>query len=342
MKANLRQIEQALDRPDPAIRFFLLHGPDEAASRALAQRLGKALGSDAEKIELSATTLRSDPARLADEAAAFSMFGGPRFVMIDSAGDEITDAVDALLALPQAGNPAVAIAGALRKDSRLLKLVTAGEAALAFASYAPEGRDADRLAASLGQTYGLRIAPDVARRLIAATGNDRAVLAQELTKFAAFLDADAGAPVELDHATLDILGADAEEGDLSRLIDTALGGDVSAANDELTRLLSVGIDAIPIVRAFQRQLLLLVQLRAEVDSGQSIEQTMAGPAGRAVFWKEKDRVARLVGRWTGEALTQALKRMADAGRQVMRSNGPGGIAIEAEIFALARAAQRLR
>lgn len=342
MKANLRQIEQALDRPDPAIRFFLLHGPDEAASRALAQRLGKALGSEAEKIELGAATLRSDPARLADEAAAFSMFGGPRFVVIDPAGDEITDAVDALLALPQAGNPVVAVAGTLRKDAKLLKLATASDAAMVFASYAPEGRDADRMAVSLGQAHGLRVDPDVARRLVAATGNDRAVLEQELAKFAAFLDASAAAPAELDHATLDILGADAEEGDLSRLIDTALGGDVSAADEELARLLSIGTDAIPIVRAFQRQLLLLVQLRAQVDAGQSVDQAMASPTGRAVFWKEKDRVARLVGRWSGEALARALERMADAGRQVMRSSGPGGIAIQAEIFALARAAQRLR
>lgn len=342
MKASLRQIEQALDRPDPAIRFFLLHGPDEAASRALAVRLGKALGSDAEKIELSAATLRADPARLADEAAAFSMFGGPRFMMVDPAGDEITEAVEALLSLPQAGNPVVAVAGALRKDAKLLKLATASDMAMAFASYAPEGRDADRMAVTLGQAHGLRIAPDVARRLVTATGNDRAVLEQELAKFTAFLDASAAAPAELDHATLDSLGADAEEADLSRLIDTTLGGDIAAADEELVRLLSIGTDAIPIVRAFQRQLLLLVQLRAEVDAGQSLEQAMAGPAGRAVFWKEKDRVARLVGRWSSEALARALERMAEAGRQVMRSGGPGGIAIETEIFALARAAQRLR
>lgn len=342
MKANLRQTEQALDRADPAIRFFLLHGPDEAASRALAQRLGKALGTDSEKIELTAAALRSDPALLADEAAAFSMFGGSRYISIDPAGDEILEAVDSLFALPQAGNPVIALTGALRKDSKLLKLATASDAALAFASYAPEGRDADRLTMSLGQTHGLRFDPDIAQRLTAATGNDRAILEQELVKFATYLNADPAAPAELDHATLAVLGADAEEGDLGHLIHVALGGDIAAADDELTRLLNIGTDAVPIVRAFQRQLLLLAQLRAEVEGGRSVEQVMAGPAGKAVFWKEKERTARLVSRWTADALAKALERMAAAGRRAMHGGGPGGIAVEAEILALARASQRMR
>lgn len=342
MKASLRQIEQALDRPDPAIRFLLLHGPDESASRALARRMGNALGAEAEKIELTAAILRSDPARLADEAAAFSMFGGPRHVSIDPAGDEILDAVDALLALPQAGNPVVAVAGALRKDSKLLKLATASDAVLAFASYAPEGRDADRLASALGLTHGLRISPEVSRRLAVAAGNDRAVLEQELIKFATYLDASPSTPTELSHDTLDILGADADEGDLTHLLHAALSGDITAADGELSRLLGTGTDLVPIVRAFQRQFLLLMQLRAEVEQGQSVDQAMAGPAGRAVFWKEKDRIGRLVARWTGEALAKAAQRMAQAGRDAMRSGSAGGIGVETEILALARAAQRMR
>ena len=342
MKANLRQIEQALDRADPAIRFYLLHGPDESASRALARRIAKPLGTDAEKVELAGGTLKADPALLADEAAAIALFGGPRYILIDPAGDEILDAVDALLALPQAGNPVIAVAGTLRKDAKLLKLATASDAAMAFASYAPEGRDADRLAITLGRDHGLSLTPDVARRLAAAAGNDRAVLDQELAKFAAYLDTGDDRPRELGHDALDALGADSEEGDLGKLVDAALSGDIAAADAELARLLSIGTDAIPIVRTFQRQLLLLAQLRGEVAEGQSIDAVMAGPAGRAIFWKDKDRMARLIARWSPQAIATALGRMAQAGRLVMRSGGPGAIAVETEILALARAAHRMR
>ena len=48
MKASKAHITQNLERPDPAVRFYLFHGPDEAGSRALALKLLKGLG-DAEK-----------------------------------------------------------------------------------------------------------------------------------------------------------------------------------------------------------------------------------------------------------------------------------------------------
>ncbi len=54
-------------------------------------------------------------------------------IWVDPAGDDITDAVEALLGLPRAGNPVVAVAGSLRKDSKLLKLATASDAAMAYA-----------------------------------------------------------------------------------------------------------------------------------------------------------------------------------------------------------------
>ena len=38
MKAAKGGLAEALDRPDPPIRFYLFHGPDEAGSRALADR----------------------------------------------------------------------------------------------------------------------------------------------------------------------------------------------------------------------------------------------------------------------------------------------------------------
>ncbi len=52
MKAVKSSLAHSLERPDPSIRFYLFHGPDEAGSRALAMRLLKGLG-DAEKFIVS-------------------------------------------------------------------------------------------------------------------------------------------------------------------------------------------------------------------------------------------------------------------------------------------------
>ena len=52
---------RALDRPDPAIRFYLFHGPDEAGSRALAMRLLQGLGKPRSSSILG-SAVKADPA----------------------------------------------------------------------------------------------------------------------------------------------------------------------------------------------------------------------------------------------------------------------------------------
>ena len=53
MKANANQIRGAIDAASPDIRLFLLHGPDEAGARELAQRLDGA-NANPDKLPLDA------------------------------------------------------------------------------------------------------------------------------------------------------------------------------------------------------------------------------------------------------------------------------------------------
>lgn len=129
MKANLTQVRAALDRPGPAIRFILLSGPDEAGAREHVDRLARAMGPDAERVELDGPTLRQDPGRLAAEAASLSLFGGARFILVGNVGDDAVAAFDALLQVPVAGNPVIAIGPGLKSTGKLMKLALASPAA---------------------------------------------------------------------------------------------------------------------------------------------------------------------------------------------------------------------
>jgi DNA polymerase III subunit delta len=339
MKANKGQIERALDSADAGVRLFLLHGPDEAGSRALMTRLERALGADVERIDLDAATLKTDPARLSDEAAAFSLFGGKRLIRVSGGGDEVMPAVDALLSGDVTGNPVVLIAGALKATNALLKRSLADDNVMAFASYLPDAADAGRLAIAMGREEGLRVGQEAARRLIAATGADRAVLAQELAKLALFLDAAPDRPVEVDGAALDAIGADAEEGDVGALVNAVLDGRADVAAREMALLGTA--DAIRTVKALADRLLMLARLRGDVEAGQSPAQVMEN-AGKAVFWKEKPIITRQLSRWTPERLRTAHARLADTRRAVMASGTAGPVLVEAELVAISRVAARLR
>ena len=339
MKAAKASLGQALDRPDPAVRFYLFHGADEAGSRALAERLLRALG--AEKSALVGQAIKNDPASLADEAGAISLFGGKRAIWIEPAGDEIVEGVEALLDAAACESPAIAVAGSLRKTSALLKLAEAHPLALSHISYVPEGRDLERLVVELGRSKGLRISPDVAQRVAAASAGNQAVAAQELDKFALYLGADPANIRELDPDTVDLLGADSAEADLMRLGDLALAGRMDDLLDELARLPHGGAEAIPILRALQRRLLMLAPLRARIERGESIGGVMTS-MGKALFWKDKPLIERLLSIWPAERLAEAAARASALERQVMLRPLADEAALGETLVAIARAAGRGR
>ena len=338
MKAVKGSLASALERPDPKVRFYLFHGPDESGSRALAIRLLKGLG-DAERFIMLPSSVKSDPASLADEAGAMALFGGRRALWIEPAGDEILEGVTALLEAGASENAVVALAGTLRKTSALLKLAEAHPGALAHCSYVPEGRDMERVVAELAQAAGLRVLPDLAQRIAAAANSNQAIAAQELEKYALYLGADAAHPRDLDHATVDLLGADAAEGDLMRLGDLALAGRMGDLLDELARLPHGGSEAIPVLRALQRRLLMLAPLRARIERGERVDGVMTS-IGKALFWKDKPLVQRLLSTWPAERIATAASRVATLERQLMLSGVPGEAALGETLVAMARAGGR--
>lgn len=336
MKPARGGLERALDRPDPDIRFYLFLGPDEAQSRGHADRLLKGLG--AEKASISAQAVKADPAILADEAAAIGMFGGKRALWIEPAGEEVLAAVEALLELPIAESPAIAIAGGLRKTSALLKLAESHPKALAHTSYELTERDAERVVEELARAEGLRLAPGLASRIAAAAANERGVIGQELAKIALYADATPEEPKSVDRELVDEIGA-GSEGDWMRLGDMALLGDVIALSGELDAGAG-GAEPVSVIRALQRRLLMLAPIRARVDEGMRPHDAVTS-AGKSVFWKDKELVAKLIGLWDSKALARVFERSGELERRLMSRDSPPPVeALEEELVAVARMARR--
>ncbi len=338
MKSAKASLIGTLDRPPANVRFYLFHGPDEAGSRALAMRLLKGLGN-AEKFVVIGSAIKSDPASLADEAGALALFSGARALWIEPAGEEIVEGVSALLDAAASESAVIAVAGALRRTSGLLKLAESHPAALAHCSYVPEGRDMDRVIAELAREVGLRLSPDVSQRFAAAANSNQAIAASELAKFALYLGAAPADPRDLDHDTLDLLSADAAEGDLLKLGDLALSGQMSALLDGLGRLPRGSNDAIPVIRALQRRLLTLAPLRARVERGETVAGVLTS-VGKSLFWKDKDLINRMLSAWSSERIATASARVAALERQLMLSKAPEEASLAETLVTLARVGQR--
>ena len=336
MKATKANVGRAVDQPSPSVRFYLFYGPDQAQSRALGERLLQSLG--ATKFAIPSAAIIADPAALTDEAGAISLFGDKRALWIEPATDDIAPAAEALLAAAAVESPAIAIGGALRKTSALVKLSESSAAALAFAAYAPEGRDAERMVIDVGRTLGLKIAPPVAARVAEACGADQALVSRELEKLALYAGASVEAPKELDHDALDAVGAALPEGDFLRLADLALAGDIAALSEELAHLSAAGTEAIPAVRALHRRLLVLAPARARVDRGERVDAVMAS-FRKSFFWKDESLVAKLLHKWDSAALSTIAERAGKLERALMLSDAPPAETLGEELVAIARKAR---
>ena len=341
MKASAAQVRAAIERAGGGkgedIRLFLLFGPDEAGAQELAALLARTLGPQAERFDLEPAQLRAQPGRLADEAAAMSLFGEARHIRVSGAGEESAEAARLLLEAPRAGNTAVMIAPSIKASSKLARLALAHPAAMALALYLPEGQAAEQMVAQIARDHGLRPAGDTPARIAAAAGNDRAVITREIEKIALFLDADPERPQELDLAVLEAIGADLGEAEIAVAVDATLDGRCEEAGAELTRLSETGTSPIPVLRALVRRFLTLAELRAEIDGGQSPARVLDG-----VFFRDKPVMSRALDRWSAATIARAIDRLRAAERATVFGGDAGDVIAAEAMLAVARQSARRR
>jgi DNA polymerase-3 subunit delta len=164
------------------------------------------------------------------------------------------------------------------------------------------------------------------------------VAGQELQKLALYIDASPQAPKELDHDAIDAIGADLPEGEVLHLADLALAGRVSDLAAELGQL-TRGAEGIPVVRALQRRLLQLAPARARIERGESSDAVMTS-LGRALFWKDKPLVSKLLSLWDSRRLATVAERAARLEHELIFSEVPNQETLGEELIAIARAAGR--
>jgi DNA polymerase III subunit delta len=341
VKANAGEMARALDAPSDAVRLYLLYGPDEAGANALAKRLERAMGADAERVDLSGSTLKDDPARLADEAASISLFGGKRWIRIQPAGEDTLIAIQGLLQGETAGNPVVAIAGAIKATTALVKLALDSPLALVHTCYLPEERDAIPMAIALAREVGLRLAPDAARAIASSAANDRALMAQEIEKLSLFLDSGPDRPMDAGLDALEQIAAESNEGELGTLVDAVMSGRGDGLAEELARLSQSGMSGIPILRAIARRTQLLASLRAEIEGGRDAKSVVEA-RGKAIFWKEKAAITRQASRWDSARLATVMSRVLNAERALKSPGAVGELLADQELVDITRVASRLR
>lgn len=329
-------ISAVATRPD--IRFFLVFGQDESAIADIAGQMAAQLGG-AERIDLDSDRIRNDPALLADEASALSLFGDKRYVRLNFRREEGLAAVENLLELENSTNPVIAIAGNLTKASKLRKLAESHKRAMAHICYLPEEGTAAASVMAYAATLGLKLDRSLGARIARYTGQDRKLAQAEIEKLALYYDAAPERPMTVEVAAFEALSAETGEENVGGLVNQVMGGELRALGRELASARDMGVDAIRIVRALQRRVALLSSLRAKVDAGSNAGAVVK--ATRSIFFKEADDFVKQLGRWPSVRLAGLNGHLLEVEAKLMSvKDGLGSVILEEELIRIARAAAR--
>lgn len=317
-----KAIDAFVARRDPKFAAILVYGPDLGLVRERADKIARQVCPDFKDpfnyLELADADVKSDPSRLADEAAALSMMGGERVVRIRTVGESAAAAARLLVGGLEEGRlkPAgivVIEGGDLAKGSGLRKLFEGSKAAIALPCYADAPNDVRAIAVDAARAEDLRLDDDALDLLVLLLGEDRGVSRAEIEKLILYkgpksLREGAGT-VSLEDVRAVLVDT------VSDVTGEAAGAAADGAGERLARALhrSAGAGASPIgtVRALQREFLRLRTARALMAEGASAETAM-GKLRPPVFFMEKRAFEARLGRWPLAKIDAALDALIDA------------------------------
>ena len=349
MKIAGGKIEGFLRSPDPAARAILVFGPDEGLVRERAVRLAKTAVEDLNDpfrvVELGGADLKSDPARLADEAASISFGGGSRVIRIRQAGDQAAPACQSFLTMSTPADALVVIdAGDLPPRSKLRKMFETAKNGASIACYADDLRSLPDVIRESLNRFGLSADRDAMSLLVQSLGADRSVTRGELEKLAIYMDSpgpnvpDGGKPKHVTEADVRAAIGDTAASGIDDVIYSAASGDTIKLETSLARVLSDGTNPVQLVRAAERHFQRLHIARGQMAQGMNADQATKSLRPPIMF-KLADAFRMQLSLWPEPKLSRAFEILTQAEIDCKTTGLPANATCSRAMLTIAQAAK---
>ena len=336
MKATQKNFAANAAKAVREARIFYFCGPDESGSSDAAATIARLLG-EAEKIDLAGADLRKDAARLADEARSVSLFGDKRVINVRCAGDEVFDAVEALIASPVEGWPVLIVASGASDKSRVAKLLADRPDALVAMFHPADVRSVAQVVRTMADGLGVRLGDDLAERIARNAALDARTARSEVEKLALYLDASPQAPRSADAQALDAIGAVNADDGLMPLVNVALSGESGRLAGELARMRELGLSPVGVLLMAERRAAQLAMLAGKLGRRSDISALLEQ---ERVFFRDQTDVANQLRRWRGRKLERLIAKLADLHRALLADSRNAELLLAQGFAEIARAAAR--
>ncbi|MSO85493.1 MAG: DNA polymerase III subunit delta [Rhodospirillales bacterium] len=333
--------EAFVRKPAPDVAAALVFGPDRGLVRERMAQIGRAIAGDTadpfRAVEIAAATLKSDPARLFDEAASLAFGGGRRLVIVREAGDGAAPLFVRFLAeLDSPGGAAFVLVegGDLPKRSSLRAAFETAKKAAAIACYPDDERGLRALVGEILRANGLAADSDALDLLAARLGPDRDLVRGELVKLVLYCD---GKSVGADDV-LAVVG-DGAEASLEAVAFAAADGDYALLDRALVRAIGDGAAPIGLLRAALRHVGRLHLARAHMAEGLDAKSAMER-LRPPVFFKFAERFRRQLAAWNDARLATALDQLIEAEIACKATGAPDEMLAHRALANVARAVRK--
>ena len=342
MKIAGTRIEAFLRNPDVSNVAALVYGPDRGLIRERGTKLALSIVVNPSDpflvVEFSAGTLKSDPARLGDEAAAVPFGGGRKFIRIADARDDLTPVISNFLDIARIEGAFVLVqAGELAKRSSLRRLFEGADNAAAIACYADDARNLRGVIIETLKAHGLSPSRDALAFLAENLGSDREVTRAELDKLALYK----GEPgeVSLDDAIACV--GDSGATSMDAVVFATGEGDQQGLENGLRRVWGEGISAVAVLRVVTRHFQRLHFVTAQMVAGRNLDQSVSRLRPPVIFLRA-DSFKKQARSWTPARLGRAMELLLEAEIDCKSTGIPSEIVCSRTLLRIAQAAQTKR
>lgn len=340
MKVSGGRIGSFLKAPDPSCVAVLIYGPDRGLVRERAETLARTVVEDPSDpfraVDLASATLKSDPARLSDEANAIPFGGGRKLVRVRDAGDELNGIVgDFLGSGPAPGGMVLIEGGDLPKRSSLRKVFEAADNAAAIPCYSDDARNLRGVIAETLKAEGMTVSRDAMAYLAENLGSDREITRTELQKLALYK----GAPGEIGLDDAMACVGDSAATSLDSVIYAAAAGNQKILERELARVLSEGIAAVAIIRGALRHFQRLHLVAGLAATGTPVEKGVAKLRPPVIFLRAEAFKAQ-ARRWDLGRIVRAMELLLEAEADCKTTGLPAEAVCGRVLLRIAQAAPR--
>ena len=334
------QIDKFFKQPDKNIRCALIYGANEGLVAEYVKLFTKTVVEDVNDAfrvtYLNGSEVNSDFGMLSSEYNSQSLMGGRRVVVVRDVDNNLTKHLKKLFSESNSDTLLILTSENLNRKASLVTLAEGDDIFACVPCYEDKDEDIYATARSVFINNKITISNEALQLLCSRLSNDRKSNLSEIDKLITYIGERRNVVVE------DILKvvSDVASSTVEDVCYFVISGDFEKSQKAFLKLVSENVEPISVVRSLYYHFEKMLNARASVDEGMSIDRAVSSMTPRIIFYRE-NAFKKQVSMWNKERILGAFDFLYKCERDCKTTNMPVEEIVGQTLLNIAQAGSRL-